>query len=164
MWWNNGAVWIVWPLISVCHVWFCFDLISLKSIAQMEYIALPYNTRASALWTPFDDWILGCQKGVAFHAPPETWLKEAVFCSVPQPVTVCYKLETESSRSLLRSWQMADFHDTAQIVANNFSHHRPFTFNMGHFGTSWKRVKTQKRPIARHRVAGCCYWRALISE
>ena len=28
-------------------------MIPLKSIPQMEYIALPYNTRASTLWTPF---------------------------------------------------------------------------------------------------------------
>ena len=48
----------------------------------------------STMWTPFRGWILSCQKGVAFHAPPETWLKEAVFCSIPQPVTVCYKLKT----------------------------------------------------------------------
>lgn len=28
----------------------------------MEYIVLPYNTRAPTLWTPFDGGNLGCQK------------------------------------------------------------------------------------------------------
>ena len=28
----------------------------------MECIALPYNTRVSTLWTPFDGRILGCQR------------------------------------------------------------------------------------------------------
>lgn len=28
----------------------------------MERIALPYNTRVSTLWTPFDGGILRCQK------------------------------------------------------------------------------------------------------
>ena len=37
-------------------------MIPLKSISQEEYIVLPYNTRASTLWTPFDGEILGCQK------------------------------------------------------------------------------------------------------
>ena len=37
-------------------------LTRLKSIPQMEYIALPYNTRASTLWTSFGGRILGCQR------------------------------------------------------------------------------------------------------
>lgn len=37
-------------------------LIPLKSIPQMECIALPYNTRVSTLWTPFDGRIFGCQR------------------------------------------------------------------------------------------------------
>ena len=43
-------------------VWFCLDLIPLKSIPQTEYIVLPYNTRASTLWISFDGGILRCQK------------------------------------------------------------------------------------------------------
>lgn len=62
VWWNNGAVWIAWPLVSVCQLWFCLDLIPLKSESQTKYIALPYNTRASTLWTPFGGGILGCQR------------------------------------------------------------------------------------------------------
>lgn len=38
------------------------DLIPLKSESQTKYIALPYNTRASTLWTPFEGGILGCQR------------------------------------------------------------------------------------------------------
>ena len=72
-------MWIVWPPVSVCpadgitscdSIW----IDTIKSIHQEEYIVLPYNTRASTLWTPFDGGILGCQKGVAFHDHPATWL------------------------------------------------------------------------------------------
>ena len=39
-----------------------------------------------------------------------------------------------------------------------------FAINCYQLGNGWNRIKIQKRPTARHRVAGCCYWRALISE
>lgn len=94
---KRATIWSEWNISSSWekHLLQCDSvLIPLKSIPQEEYIVLSYNIRASTRWTPFDDGILSCQKGVAFHDHPETWLKEAVFCSVPQPVTVCYKLKT----------------------------------------------------------------------
>ena len=39
-----------------------------------------------------------------------------------------------------------------------------FVINCYQLGNGWNRIKIQKRPTARHRVAGCCYWRALILE
>lgn len=48
-------------------VWFCLGLIPLKSISQEEYIALPYNTRASTLWTTFDGGNFRWQKGGSQH-------------------------------------------------------------------------------------------------
>lgn len=52
------------PIIekNICCSVILSGLIPLKSIPQMECIALPYNTRASTLWTPFDGRILGCQR------------------------------------------------------------------------------------------------------
>ena len=35
----------------------------------------------------------------------------------------------------------ADLHDAAQIVANNFAHHRSFALNRRHFDDSWKWVE-----------------------
>ena len=34
------------------------------------------------------------------------------------------------------------------------------TINIRHFDTSWNRIQTQKRPTARHRVAGCLLLRS----
>lgn len=62
MWWNNGAVWIVWPPVSVCPEWFYLGLMPLKSIHRTECIVLPYNIRASTLWISLDGGILSCQK------------------------------------------------------------------------------------------------------
>ena len=47
---------------NICCSVILSGLIQLKSIPRTEYIVLPYNTRASTLWTPFDGGILGCQK------------------------------------------------------------------------------------------------------
>lgn len=99
---------------NICCSVILSGLIQLKSIPRTEYIVLPYNTGASTLWTPFRGWILSCQKGVAFHAPPETWLKEGV--SIWNP------LETLSRLSLLRSWQTADLHYTLHIKNNRIIH------------------------------------------
>ena len=107
-------------------VWFCLTLIPLKSIPRTEYIVLPYNTRASTLWTPFRGWILSCQKGVAFHDHPETWLKEAV--SIWNP------LEDLSRLSLLRSWQTADLHYTLHIKNNRIIH---FSVSSPQFEGDW---------------------------
>ena len=53
---------------------------------------------------------------------------------------------------------------SAQIVTWDLSFCRYIPLNWWQFDTSWSQIKTQKRPTARHRVAGCCYWRTLISE
>lgn len=52
-------------ITSCCPIW----VDTIKNEFQSECIVLSYNIRPSAWWTPFDDWILGCQKEVAFHAP-----------------------------------------------------------------------------------------------
>mgnify|MGYP007127097884 CR=1 FL=1 len=119
---------------NICCGVILSGLIQLKSIPRTEYIVLPYNTRASTLWTPFRGWILSCQKGVAFHAPSEAWLKEGV--SIWNP------LETLSRLSLLRSWQTADFHNAAQIICNNITCLRDTTLNGGQTDHCWKWVET----------------------
>ena len=111
---------------NICCSVILSGLIQLKSIPRTEYIVLPYNTRASTLWTPFRGWILSCQKGVAFHDHPETWLKEAV--SIWNP------LEDLSRLSLLRSWQTADLHYTLHIKNNRIIH---FSVSSPQFEGDW---------------------------
>ena len=111
---------------NICCSVILSGLIQLRSIHRTEYIVLPYNTRASTLWTPFRGWILSCQKGVAFHDHPETWLKEAV--SIWNP------LEDLSRLSLLRSWQTADLHYTLHIKNNRIIH---FSVSSPQFEGDW---------------------------
>ena len=120
---------------NICCSVILSGLIQLKKEFQSKYGALVLtDIRLPTWWTPFRGWNLSCQKGVAFHAPPETWLKEAV--SIWNP------LENLSKLSLLRSWQMADFHDTAQIICNNITCLRDTALNTVQFERCWKRVKT----------------------
>ena len=125
-------------------------LIQLKSIPRTEYIVLPYNIRMPALWTSFRGWILSCQKGVAFHDHPETWLKEAV--SIWNP------LENLSRLSLLRSWQTADFHNAAQIICNNITYLRDTALNGGQTDHCWKWVETFGVSFAAWGVLPCTVW------
>lgn len=109
-------------------------LTQLKNEFQSKYGALVLtDIRLPTWWTSFRGWILGCQKGVAFHDHPETWLKEAV--SIWNPI------ENLSRLSLLRSWQMADFHDATHIVHRCFTYLRDSSLNSGQFDQSWKRIK-----------------------
>ena len=92
-----------------------FGLIQLKSIPRTEYIVLPYNTRASTLWTPFDGWILGCQREshsttTWLHIKQDThdkcqecqlWSKVGVHIMV-KPIVVAFAAHSVSSCVLLR--------------------------------------------------------------
>lgn len=108
-------MWIAWTLVSVCPVRFCLGLIPLKSIPQAECDVLPYNTRLPTLWTPFDGWILGCQRGshsttTWLHIKQDThdkcqecqlWSKVGVHIMV-KPIVVAFAAHSVSSCALLR--------------------------------------------------------------
>lgn len=47
-----------------------------------------------------------------------------------------------SRRSLLRSWQTADFHNAAQIICNNITYLRDTALNSGQTDHCWKWVET----------------------
>ena len=61
---------------------------------------------------------------------------------IPEGGSIWNPLESELSRSLLRSWQTADFHNTAQIICNNITYLRDTTLNGGRFERCWKWVET----------------------
>ena len=108
-------MWIAWTLVSVCPVRFCLGLIPLKSMPQAECDVLPYNTRLPTLWTPFDGWILGCQRGshsttTWLHIKQDThdkcqecqlWSKVGVHIMV-KPIVVAFAAHSVSFCVLLR--------------------------------------------------------------
>lgn len=108
-------MWIAWTLVSVCPVRFCLGLIPLKSIPQAECDVLPYNTRPPTLWTPFDGWILGCQREshsttTWLHIKQDThdkcqecqlWSKVGVHIMV-KPIVVAFAAHSVSAYVLLR--------------------------------------------------------------
>jgi len=108
IWWNNGAVWIAWTLVSVCPVRFCLGLIPLKSIPQVECDVLPYNTRPPTLWTPFDGWILGCQRELHSTLSLKHDSRRGVNLKSPwnlimvKPIVVAFAAHSVSSYVLLR--------------------------------------------------------------
>ena len=186
MWWNNGAVWIVWPPVSVCPEWFYLGLMPLKSIHRTECIVLPYNIRASTLWISLDGGILSCQKRTiqdnAYTISNKSFSIQKLIpqaegrWTVIKMITVGKAQRTkEMTRTIFYRWydqwtlsksvkveqssKWGKF-NSAQIGSWYFV----MILNTRHFDGSWNLIKTQKRPTARHRVAGCCYWRALISE
>lgn len=61
---------------------------------------------------------------------------------IPEGVSIWNPLESELSRSLLRSWQTADFHNTAQIICNNITCLRDTTLDAVQFERCWKWVET----------------------
>ena len=112
-------------IISHCPIW----VDTIKKWISIEIRRVSVDWYKAAYVVDILSWLnFGLSKGSRIPRPPATWLKEAV--SIWNP------LENLSRRSLLRLWQTADFHDTAQIVTNNFTFFRNPTLNCPHFEDS----------------------------
>lgn len=206
---------------NICCSVILSGLIQLKSTPRTEYIVLPYNTRASTLWTPFDGGILSCQKWIiqdnAYATSNKSFSIQKLTPQAEGRWTVIKMITVEKAqrtKGLLKSifyrwydqWTLSKSvkvqhfskwgkFNSAQIKAVDGrssprlkTPHSTWrlsmmprklwwtilwyfaffaincTINTRHFVPSWNLIKTQKHPTARHRVAGCCYWRTLISE
>lgn len=77
---------------------------------------------------------------------------------IPEGGSIWNPLESELSRSLLRSWQTADFHNTAQIICNNITCLRDTTLNAVQFERCWKWVETFGVSFAAWGVLPCTVW------
>ena len=129
---NSGAVWIVWPLVSVCPadgitsccpIW--VDTIKKRISIKIWRVSVDWYKAAYVVDTVW--WLnFRLPKGSRIPRPPATWLKEAV--SIWNP------LENLSRLSLLRSWQTADLHYTLHIKNNRIIH---FSVSSPQFEGDW---------------------------